>query len=88
MEFSERKVIDQLEVLRDGTVQVREATEVLRGEEVIAREYYRFVINIEDEEPDFTRLDADSLAIVKAARTASRLSDAKTRREARETETP
>lgn len=79
MEITERIVIDQLEVLRDGTVQVREAKEVVKGEEVIARTYHRYVINIEDDSPDLSRLDEDSITIVMAARTPAKLAAAKER---------
>jgi len=79
MSLTERTVIDQLEVLRDGTVQVREATEVLRDGEVIATQYHRYVIPASDESPDVSRLDAQALAVVQAARTPERIAAAKAR---------
>jgi hypothetical protein len=82
MALTERTVVDQLEVLRDGTVQVREAIEVLRDGVVIAQQYHRYVIPIEDDAPDLSRLDAASAAVVAAARTPQRRAEAAIRAEA------
>lgn len=75
--LTEQTVTDKLEVLSDGTVQVREANQVLRGGEVIAQTYTRYVIDIADLSPDLSRLDEASRAIVLAARTPERLAAAK-----------
>lgn len=74
--LTEQTVVDKLEVLADGTVQVREANEILRDGVVISKQYHRYVIHIGDANPDVSRLDADSLAIVNAARTPERLAAA------------
>ena len=44
MSLSETKVIDKIEVLESGHVQVREALRVLRDGEVIAQNFHRFVV--------------------------------------------
>lgn len=77
MALEERKVIDQLEVLRDGTVQVREAIEVLRDGVVIASQYHRYVIPVTEDNPDLSALDTASRAVVEAARTPQRRQAAK-----------
>lgn len=71
--LTEQTTTDKLEVLADGTVQVREANQVLRDGQVIAQTYHRYVISIMDANPDLSRLDEASLAIVEAARTPERL---------------
>lgn len=83
MALTERKVIDQVEVLRDGTVQVREAIEILRDGEVFSSQYHRYVIDIEDDEPDLSNLDEANLAVVLAARTPSRRAAAIERKNSR-----
>ena len=42
MALSEVKVIDKIEVLENGIVQVREATRIMKDEEVIATTYHRY----------------------------------------------
>lgn len=71
--LTEQTVIDKLEVLADGTVQVREANQILRDGVLVAQTYHRYVIHIADENPDLSRLDDAALAIVQAARTPERL---------------
>jgi len=71
--LTEQTTIDKLEVLADGTVQVREANQVLKDGTVIAQTYHRYVISITDANPDLSRLDEASLATVMAARTPERL---------------
>lgn len=71
--LTEQTVVDKLEVLADGTVQVREANQILRDGEVISQSYHRYVIHIADANPDLSMLDEASLAIVEAARTPERL---------------
>ena len=73
MALTEQTIIDKLEVLADGTVQVREANQILRDGEVISQSYHRYVISITDPNPDLSHLDEASLATVTAARTPERL---------------
>ena len=80
MKLKERKFIDQLEVLSTGTVQVREVIEIVKGTSVISKSYHRYVIGIDDESPDLSMLDEDSLLVVQAARTPKRIAAAKERR--------
>ena len=44
MSLSETKTTDKIEVLENGSVQVREALRVLRDGEVIAQNFHRFVV--------------------------------------------
>jgi hypothetical protein len=79
--LTESTIIDRLEVLETGTVQVREATIVKRGDKVIAESFHRFVIDIANENPDLSRLDEASVAVVLAARTPERLAAAQAAKE-------
>jgi hypothetical protein len=79
MAIEERKVVDRLEVLRDGTVQVREAIEVLRDGKIIATQYHRYVIPVEDDTYDAEKLPPEAVAVVEAARTPERKQAAKQR---------
>ena len=85
MSLTERTTIDLLEVLRDGTVQVREAREVLQDGEVIATRYHRFVIGAADEAADvdakLSRMPPEAAAVVRAARTPERVARARARGE-------
>lgn len=74
--LTEQTVVDKLEVLADGTVQVRQANQILRDGEVVSQTYHRFVINIANVNPDLSMLDEASLAVVQAARTPERLAAA------------
>lgn len=84
MALEERLVTDRIEVLRDGTVQVREAIEVLRDGEVIATSYRRRVIDIEDDNPDVSWAGPDDASVVSAARSESRRQAAIQRKRQRE----
>jgi hypothetical protein len=42
MALSEVKVIDKIEVVENGTVQVREATKIMKDGEEIAKSYHRW----------------------------------------------
>ena len=42
MALSEVKVIDKIEVVENGTVQVREATKIIKDGEEIAKTYHRW----------------------------------------------
>lgn len=52
--FTERKVKDRIEILEDGTIQVREATVVERDGVEISRTFHRYVL---DPESDVTAED-------------------------------
>jgi len=82
MALEERTVVDRLEILRDGTVQVREAIEIVDDVtgEVKASRYHRRTVPITDDNPDMSWADADSAAVVNAARTPDRRAAAKARR--------
>ncbi len=66
MSLSEIKVTDKIEVLENGVVQVREANRVVRGGEVIAQTYHRFVVAPGD---DTSGLDAKVVTICAAVHT-------------------
>ena len=42
MSLTETKVIDKIEIVEDGTVQVREATRIFRDDQEIAKTYRRW----------------------------------------------
>lgn len=44
MSLTEKKIIDQIEIVLDGTVQVREVTMIEKDGNLIARTYHRWVI--------------------------------------------
>ena len=44
MALTETKVTDKIEVIENGTVQVREAIRVMRDGEVIAQNFHRFIV--------------------------------------------
>ena len=69
----------------DGTVQVREAIEIVDDatDEVKASRYHRYIISIENDSPDLSGLDAASQAVVQAARTPERRQAGQERRAAR-----
>ena len=79
MALTEETIIDRLEVLTDGSVQVREATRIKRDNRVVSETYHRRVVSIMDSNPDLSFLDAASQAVVLAARTPERLSAAQER---------
>lgn len=66
MSLSETKVIDKIEVLENGSVQVREALRVLRDGEVIAQNFHRFVVAPGE---DTTGMDPKVIAICAAVHT-------------------
>lgn len=79
MALTEQTIIDRLEVLADGSVQVREAKQILRDGQVVSQTFHRRVIDITNANPDLTWLDDTSRATVEAARTPERLAAAATR---------
>lgn len=72
----EQTIIDKLEVLPSGDVQVREANQVVKDGAVIASQFHRRVISISDPDPDLSWMDDASRAVVEAARTPERLAAA------------
>lgn len=66
MAIQEIKVIDKIEVLENGSVQVREALRVLRDGEVIAQNFHRFVVTPGEASQD---MDAKVVAICAAVHT-------------------
>ena len=74
--LTEQTIIDKLEVLPSGDVQVREANQVVKDGTVIASQYHRRVISIRDADPDLSWMDDASRAVVEAARTPERLAAA------------
>lgn len=74
--LTEQTIIDKLEVLPDGNVQVREANQVIKDGAVIASQFHRRVISISDPDPDLSWMDEASRAVVEAARTPDRLAAA------------
>jgi len=45
MALSEQTIIDQIEITRNGSIQVREATLVLRDEAEIAKTFHRYCLH-------------------------------------------
>jgi hypothetical protein len=76
MALTEQTIIDRLEVLADGNVQIREAQQILRDGQVISQTFHRRVIDITNANPDLSWLDDASRATVLAARTSERLAAA------------
>lgn len=64
MSLSEQSVIDQIEVTRNGSVQVRRANKVLRDGVEIAKTYHRHVLS---PGADLANEDAKVVAIAQAA---------------------
>lgn len=67
MSLSEQNIIDQLEVTRNGTIQVREANLVLRDGTEIAKTFHRYCLH---PGADLTGQPAQVAAIANAAWTA------------------
>ncbi len=66
MSLQETKIVDKIEVLEHGHVQVREANRVMRDGEVIAQTFSRFVVAPGE---DTTGMDAKVIAICTAVHT-------------------
>ena len=66
MSLSETKVTDKIEVMENGSVQVREALRVLSDGEVIAQNFHRFVVAPGEATQD---MDPKVLAICAAVHT-------------------
>ena len=67
MALSEVKVIDKIEVVENGTLQVREATRIMKDGEEIAKTYHRWAFAPGS---DVTEMPANVQAIAAAAWTA------------------
>ena len=67
MALEEVKVIDKIEVVENGTLQVREATRILKDGEQIAQTYHRFSFAPGS---DVSQMPANVQAIAAAAWTA------------------
>ena len=65
--FTETKVIDQITVLENGVIQIREATRILKDGEQIAQTYHRTSLTPAQ---DLTGQPANVVAICNAAWTA------------------
>ena len=64
MALSKETVVDKIEVLENGTIQVRAATRVLEDGEVLSSSYHRHVLQPGD---DLTNEDPKVVAIANAA---------------------
>ena len=67
MALTEIKIIDKIEIVQNGTVQVREATCILRDDEEIARTYRRWSLAPAS---DVSAMPANVIAICNVAWTA------------------
>ncbi len=63
MALTEIKVIDKIEVVENGIVQVREATRIMRDDVEIAKTYHRWTLNKGD---DISGQDAKVQAVCNA----------------------
>jgi len=72
----EQKIVDKIEILHTGDIQVREANQVVKDGVVIASSYHRRTISIFETNPDLSWLDEGSQAVVRAARTPERMQKA------------
>jgi hypothetical protein len=64
MAITETKVIDQITVVEDGTIQYREATRILKDGEQIAQTYHRSTLAPAS---DLTGIPSNVVAIANAA---------------------
>lgn len=62
--LTETKAIDKIEVVENGTIQVRQATRIMRGNEVIATTYHRWSFAPES---DVSEMPENVQAIAQAA---------------------
>ena len=68
MSLQEVKVIDKIEVVENGTLQVREATRILKDGDQIAQTYHRFSFSPGS---DISEMPANVQAIAAAAWTSA-----------------
>mgnify|MGYP000274048182 CR=1 FL=1 len=64
MSLTKEIVIDKIEVLESGSIQVRQATRVLEDGEVLSTSYHRHVL---EKDADLTNEDPKVVAIATAA---------------------
>jgi hypothetical protein len=64
MALAKEVVIDKIEVLESGSIQIRQATRVLEDEVVLSQSYHRHVLQPGD---DLTNEDPKVVAIAEAA---------------------
>jgi hypothetical protein len=64
MSLTKEVVIDKIEVLESGSIQVRQATRVLEDGEVLSTSYHRHVL---EKDADLTNEDPKVVAIATAA---------------------
>ena len=64
MALTKEVVIDKIEVLESGSIQVRQATRVLEDGEVLSTSYHRHVL---ERDADLTNEDPKVVAIANAA---------------------
>jgi hypothetical protein len=64
MALTKEVVIDKIEVLESGSIQVRQATRVLEDGEVLSTSYHRHVL---EKDADLTNEDPKVVAIATAA---------------------
>ena len=64
MSLTKEVVIDKIEVLESGSIQVRQATRVLEDGEVLSTSYHRHVL---ERDADLTNEDPKVVAIATAA---------------------
>lgn len=80
MALTEKTVLDRIEILENGVIQVREAVVIERDGAEIARSFHRYVLDPADdvEKPKTGRLDA----VAKAVWTKQVVDDRKAAKEA------
>jgi predicted component of type VI protein secretion system len=64
MSLTKEVIIDKIEVLESGSIQVRQATRVLEDGEVLSTSYHRHVL---EKDADLTNEDPKVVAIATAA---------------------
>jgi hypothetical protein len=79
MALTETKVIDKIEVIENGTVQVREVTRIMKDGAEIAHTYHRWAFT---PEADLTGQPANVVAICNAAWTPEVIAAYKAQQEA------
>lgn len=79
MALTETKVIDKIEVVENGSVQVREVTRIMKDGNEVAHTYHRWVL---EPEADLTGQPANVVAICNAAWTPEVIAAYKAQQEA------
>ena len=68
MELTKQVVVDKIEVIESGAVQVRTATRILEGDSIVSQTFHRHVVA---PGADYSAEDARVKAICKATHTAA-----------------